>query len=84
MKIQLTEKQERIVAEEVRAGHFRNAEEVIDQALEALQQSKGSVTDVRGGSSKEAVKAMLEFAEQNRVRLDGISVKELIHTGHRL
>jgi hypothetical protein len=27
---------------------------------------------------------MMEFAEKNRTSLEGISVKELIHEGHRL
>jgi hypothetical protein len=30
------------------------------------------------------VREMLAFVEKNRVRLDGVSVKELIREGHRL
>ena len=33
---------------------------------------------------REAVREMLAFVERNRVRLEGVMVKELIHEGHRL
>jgi len=36
------------------------------------------------GAQREAVREMLAFVEKNRVRLEGVSVKELIHEGHRL
>jgi hypothetical protein len=36
------------------------------------------------GEQREAVREMLAFAEKNRVRLEGVSIKELIHEGHRL
>jgi len=33
---------------------------------------------------QQAVQEMLAFVEKNHVRLSGMSVKELIHEGHRL
>lgn len=33
---------------------------------------------------REAVRRMQEFAEKNRTSLEGISIKELIHEGHRV
>jgi hypothetical protein len=33
---------------------------------------------------REAVRRMQEFAEKNRTSLKGISIKELIHEGHRV
>jgi hypothetical protein len=30
------------------------------------------------------VREMLTFVDRNRVRLEGVTVKELIHEGHRL
>ena len=85
MDINLTPEQEKIIKEELKSGHFRSVQEVIGEALQALQakeQSSGAATS--NGSQREAVREMLEFVENNRVRLEGVSVKQLIHEGHRL
>jgi hypothetical protein len=73
------------VKDELRSGHFRSAEEVIGEALQALREKeRSSVETPSNGAPREAVREMLAFVEKNRVRLDGVSVKELIHEGHRL
>jgi hypothetical protein len=46
------------------------------------EQSSTEIT--ANGAQREAVREMLSFVEKNRVRLEGVSVKELIHEGHRL
>jgi putative addiction module CopG family antidote len=85
MNINLTPEQERIVKDELKSGHFRSAEEVIGEALQALREKEqSSVETASNGAQREAVREMLAFVEKNRVRLDGVSVKELIHEGHRL
>lgn len=85
MNINLTPKQERIVNDELKSGHFRSAEEVIGEALQALRQKDQSSAGVTAnGAQHEAAREMLAFVEKNRVRLEGVSVKELIHEGHRL
>jgi putative addiction module CopG family antidote len=85
MKIHLPPELEKIVNEELKIGHFRTAEEVIAEALQALREKeKSSPTRSENGAQREAVREMLDFAEKNRVRLGDISVKELIHEGHRL
>lgn len=86
MNINLTPEQERIVKDELKAGHFRSAEEVIDEALQVLREKEKSAAAVApsNGAQREAVREMLAFVEKNRVRLEGVSVKELIHEGHRL
>ncbi|HKN61727.1 MAG TPA: hypothetical protein VJW93_11145 [Candidatus Acidoferrales bacterium] len=85
MNINLTPEQEKIVREELKSGHFRTAEEVIAEALQALQdKGRYSNTAMANGKQREAVREMLAFVEKNRVRLEGVSVKELIHEGHRL
>ena len=85
MSLNLTPEQERMVRDELEAGHFRTAEEVIDEALQALREKeRSSGGPTSDGAQREAVREMLEFVEKNRVRLEGISVKELIHEGHRL
>jgi putative addiction module CopG family antidote len=85
MNINLTPEQEKIVNDELKSGHFQSAEEVIGEALQVLhtrEQSSAGVTS--NGAQRAAVREMLAFAEKNRVRLEGVSVKELIHEGHRL
>jgi hypothetical protein len=85
MNIDLTPEQEKIIKEELKSGHFRSIEEVIGEALQVLREkglASGDTTS--NGSQHEAVREMLEFVEKNRVRLEGVSVKQLIHEGHRL
>ncbi len=85
MTINLTPEQEKIVKEELKSGHFRTAEELISQALNAfLATVPPSNASVDNGSRREAVREMMSFVEKNRTSLQGISVKELIHEGHRL
>jgi Arc/MetJ-type ribon-helix-helix transcriptional regulator len=84
MTINLTPEQEKMVKEELKSGHFRTAEELISQALHALlATAPSSSTNVDNGSRREAVREMISFAERNRTSLQGVSVKELIHEGHR-
>jgi putative addiction module CopG family antidote len=85
MNINLTPEQERIVNDELKSGHFGSVEEVIGEALKVLRTKEQSSADVTAnGAQREAVREMLVFVEKNRVRLEGVSVKELIHEGHRL
>lgn len=85
MNINLTPEQERLVKDELRSGHFRTVEEVIAKALQALREKeRASRIATSNGAQREAVREMLAFVEKNRVRLEGVSVKELIHEGHRL
>ena len=85
MTIHLTPEQEKIVKEELRSGHFRTAEEVIAHALQALREKEQLAGAGAGSDGRaEAVREMLAFVEKNRARLEGISVKDLIHEGHRL
>jgi Arc/MetJ-type ribon-helix-helix transcriptional regulator len=85
MDINLTPEQEEIIKDELESGHFRTAEEVIAEALLALRERERSAgAHAPNGKEREAVREMIAFVEKNRTRLDGVSVKELIHEGHRL
>ncbi len=85
MNINLTPEQEKIVKDELKSGHFRTVEEVIGEALQVLREKEqSSTTGTPNRAWREAVLEMLAFVEENRVRLEGVSVKELIHEGHRL
>ena len=84
MNIRLTPEQEKIVKEELESGHFRTIEEVVGEALRALREK--AVLATSGGptgAEREAVREMIAFAEKNHVRLEGVSVKELVHEGRR-
>ena len=85
MNIHLTPEQEKIVKDKLKSGHFRTVEEVFGEALQALHEKEQlSSTDIHNGTQREAVREMLAFVEKNCVRLEGVSVKNLIHEGHRL
>jgi putative addiction module CopG family antidote len=84
MKIHLTPEQEKIVKDKLESGHFRTVEEVIAEALQALREKEQTSHSIPNGAEREAVREMLAFVEKNRTRLEGISVKDLIHEGHRL
>lgn len=83
MRIQLTPEEEQIVKRELASGRFRTGEEVVAEALRAFQdQRRGAATPA--AARREAVREMLSFVNANHARLNGISVKDLIHEGHRV
>jgi Arc/MetJ-type ribon-helix-helix transcriptional regulator len=84
MAVTLNPEQERIVNEELRSGQYKSAEEVIWQALAALREKAQGHATESGGARRQAVQDMLEFAERSRTPLQDVSVKQLIHEGHRL
>jgi Arc/MetJ-type ribon-helix-helix transcriptional regulator len=85
MNIRLTSEQEAIIQDELKSGHFHSVEEVIGEALQSLRERDRSLTTgMPGATQSEAVCEMIAFVETHHTRLEGISVKELIHQGHRL
>jgi Arc/MetJ-type ribon-helix-helix transcriptional regulator len=80
MNILLTPEQEALVKRELESGHFRSVEELLSKALDALREKEVSARNsVANGEQQQAVNEMLAFLEKNHTRLDGISVKDLIH-----
>jgi Arc/MetJ-type ribon-helix-helix transcriptional regulator len=85
MNVNLTPEQERLINDQLRTGHFRSVEEVIATALAALREKeRSSLAGNSSGDQESAVREMLNFVAENRTALQGISVKQLIHEGHRL
>jgi hypothetical protein len=82
MNVKLAPEQEQIIRDELKTGRFRTGEEVVAVALETLR-TKDHLAGVADGDRRDAVRDVLAFVEKNRTRLDGISVKELTHEGHR-
>lgn len=83
MNINLTPEQERILKEELKSGRFNSVEELIGEALQALR-DKEKPASASNGTQQDAVREMLAFVENNRVRLQDVTVKGLIREGHRL
>jgi Arc/MetJ-type ribon-helix-helix transcriptional regulator len=82
VNIRLNPHSEQLLKEQLAHGGFHSPEEVIERALEAFAQRKSVAA---GEGQREAVRDMLDFVKQNRVRLEtGLSVKDLIHEGHRV
>jgi hypothetical protein len=47
------------------------------------EQEKLPVSSLCESPQRKAVREMLEFVEKNHLRLEGVTVKELIHEDHR-
>lgn len=89
MNVKLTPEQAQLIRDELKTGQFRTAEEVIARALETLKAERRTKEKYAGLGNisiaqQTAVQDMLEFIDKNRIRLTGVSVKDLIHEGHRL
>ena len=84
MNINLTPEQEEIVKDELRFGRFQTAEEVISTALKALREKGHSPAHSEDSSGRAPYARCSDFVKRTRIPLQGISVKQLIHEGHRL
>jgi Arc/MetJ-type ribon-helix-helix transcriptional regulator len=84
MTIKLPPEVERLINEELRAGRFRTAEEVVVEALQALRKKEHVTAATGNDKQRQAVREMLLFVEKNYTPLNGISIRELIHEGRRL
>ena len=86
MTVRLTEHAAALL-EAVRARRDEPAEDIVEEALEVLvrQYRVPSPDFAADKGQREAVSEMLEFVKRNRIQLSkGVSVKELIHQGHRI
>lgn len=85
LHINLTPEQERLVQDELASGYYQTAEQVIAEALRVLRDRQTQREETfPSAARREAVRNMIEFVEKNSVRLANVSVKELVHEGHRL
>ncbi len=79
MHINLTPEQEQLVKDELTAGHYQTVEQVIGEALQALRErERRSGASVSARTRRQAVRDMLDFVEKSSVRLEDVSIKELI------
>ena len=82
MTLQLKPDTERLVQEELRSGHFHSVDDLIVQSVQAWREKH--YLQRSSADTRQAVERALEFAKHRAVPLKGISIKELIHEGHRM
>ena len=82
MDIHLDPRSERLIEQQLRAGRFHSAEDVIVHALEALAETESARWEEQ--ARRQAVQEMLEFSGKHHFTLgEGVSIRDLIHEGHK-
>ena len=80
MTITLQPETERLIHEELKRGHYKDAEEVIQRALQTLhathQASPSTVHECQEAAAR--LRAL-----RKGVTLGGLNIKDLIHEGHK-
>ena len=83
MTINVKAETERLVQEEIQTGHFHSVDELIVEGLHAWREKHRPQT-ATAEQRRQAVERALAFAKNRAISLGGVSIKELIHEGHRL
>jgi Arc/MetJ-type ribon-helix-helix transcriptional regulator len=83
MTINVKPETEQLVQKEIQSGHFRSVDEIIVEGVQAWRE-KHQPKAIGSEERRNAVAQALAFAKEKAILLDGISLKELIHEGHRL
>jgi Arc/MetJ-type ribon-helix-helix transcriptional regulator len=83
MTINVKPETEQLIRQEIQCGHFQSVDEMIVEGVHAWRDRHPSDRAMLEERSR-AVDQALEFARGNAVPLSGISIKELIHEGHRV
>ena len=80
--IQLNPETEKLVQEELQSGHFHSIDDIILQGIRARREKEHP--ERSEAQRRQAVERALYFAKHKAVSLDGVSIKELLHEGHRV
>ena len=83
MTIDVKPETEQLVQQEIQSGHFRSADEIIVEGIQSWRE-KHKGKQMGAEERRKAVEQALVFAREKAISLRGISIKELIHEGHRL
>lgn len=83
MTINVKPETERLVQEEIQSGHFRSVDEIIVEGVQAWREKHRSKL-IGSEQRRKAVEDALAFARDRAIPLGGVSIKQLIHEGHRL
>jgi len=83
MEVQLTPNQERLIAEALRSGRYRDATEVLDDALQVLKAER--LTETAPDSERlGAIERLRRFGRTHGLSLGKeLTVKDLINEGRR-
>jgi Arc/MetJ-type ribon-helix-helix transcriptional regulator len=80
MTITLKPDTERLINEELKRGHYKDAEEVIQRALQTLH----ATHQVSPSQMHECQEAAVRIRELRKgVTLGGLNMQDLIHEGHK-
>ena len=82
MNVQLNPETEKLVREELQSGHFHSIDEIILQGIRARREREQPQRN--RAQRLQAVERALDFARHRAPSLDGISIKQLLHEGHRV
>jgi Arc/MetJ-type ribon-helix-helix transcriptional regulator len=80
MTITLTREQERAIQQAIESGLIRSVGEFIESAVEALPRHKSRFDKDKACA---AVARIRELRKGVRLELNGISIREFAHIGHR-
>jgi Arc/MetJ-type ribon-helix-helix transcriptional regulator len=80
MTITLKPDTERLINEELKSGYYKDAEEVIQRALETLRAAQQASPNQVHECQEAAVRIR---ALRQGVTLGGLTIKELMHAGHK-
>jgi hypothetical protein len=80
MDIHLDSRSEHLIEQQLRSGRYQSPEQVIASALEVIAESEFPPVSER----RRAIQDMLGFAKKHGFTLgDGLSIRDLIHEGHK-
>lgn len=83
MTINIKPETERLVQAEIQSGHFQSVDQLIVEGVHAWREKHQTKT-LGAEQRRKAIEQALDFARNKAIPLDGVSIKELIHEGHRL
>lgn len=83
MPINVKPETEQLVQEEIQSGHFRSVDEIIIEGVQSWR-VKHHARQIGSEQRRRAVEEALAFARDKAIPIGQISIKELIHEGHRL
>ena len=83
MTINIKPETEQLVQAEIQSGHFQSVDQLIVEGVHAWREKYQAKT-LGWEQRRKAVEQALAFARNKAIPLGGVSIKELIHEGHRL
>ena len=83
MVIQIKPETEQLVQAEIQSGHFQSVDQLIVESVQAWREMHHASAPA-AEQRRNAVEHALAFARNRAIDLEDVSIKDLIHQGHRL